>query len=188
MARPEQTRTHDPEFVRSCGFSALQDRLPLRWPTPAGTVPSPKLRYRSGYQYLSWDELTDPACWVNFDDFDLLLRLVDFSGLRDVLAERLGWTSAKGKVPFDPVSLCLLTLWQIVNGWSRAETLRNLQKAALCRLCRTLWFPGCDFPQRRRTASLLDLSGRKLKRIKGNVYLWRKASRSLKSVSKHSTS
>ena len=128
MARPEQARTHDPEFVRSCRFSALQDRLPLRWPTPAGIAPSPKLRYRSGYQYLSWDELTDPACWADTDDFDLLLRLVDFSGLRDVLAARLGWTSAKGKVPFDPVSLFLLTLWQIVNRWSRAKTLRNLRK------------------------------------------------------------
>jgi len=54
---------------------------------------------------------------------------VDFSPLREVLAAQLGWTSAQGKVPFDPVSLCLLTLWQLVNAWSRAETLRNLRKA-----------------------------------------------------------
>ena len=44
------------------------------------------------------------------------------------MAAQLGWTSARGRAPFDPVSLSLLTLWQIVNGWSRAETLRNLRK------------------------------------------------------------
>ncbi len=128
MARPEQARTHDPDFVQSCRFSALQDRLPLRWPRPPDTPASPKKSYRSCYRYLGWQELQDPANRADTDDSDLLLRLVDFSGLRDVLAERLGWTSAKGKVPFDPVSLCLLTLWQIVNRWSRAETLRNLRK------------------------------------------------------------
>ncbi len=63
MARPEQTRTHDPDFVSSCSFSALQDRLPLRWPTPVNTPSSPKIRYRSGYQYLGWQELADPAHW-----------------------------------------------------------------------------------------------------------------------------
>ena len=128
MARPAQARTQDPDFVRSCRFSSLQDRLPLRWPRPPDTPASPKLCYRSSYQYLGWRELADPAHWAAVDDFDLLLRLVDFSSLRDVLAARLGWTSAKGKVPFDPVSLCLLTLWQIVNSWSRAQTLRNLRK------------------------------------------------------------
>jgi hypothetical protein len=127
-ARPEDTRSQDPVFVHNCNLTALQERLPLDWSTPANTRPSPKKSYRSSYQYLGWAELADPAHWADYDDFDLLLRLVDFSGLRDVLAEHLGWTSAQGKVPFDPLSLCLLTLWQLVNAWSRAETLRNLRK------------------------------------------------------------
>jgi hypothetical protein len=113
--------------VSSCNFKTLQDRLPLQWPRPVQTPPSPKLRYRSSYQYLGWAELEDPADWANWDDFEVLLRLVDFSGLRDVLAKQLGWTSAKGQVPFDPLSLFLLTSWQIVNHWSRAKTLRNLR-------------------------------------------------------------
>ena len=146
MARPAQARTHDLDFVRNCGFSALQNRLPLRWPRPPDTPASPKLRYRSGYQYLSWDELTDPAHWNDTEDFDLLLRLVDFSPLRDVLAARLGWTSAKGKVPFDPVSLFLLTLWQIVNGWSRAKTLRNLRKERYVDYARLFGFRPGVFP------------------------------------------
>jgi len=126
--RPEDTRSQDAVFVHDCNLTALRERLPLDWPTPAETRPSPKRRYRSHYQYQGWNELEDLAYWEKCDDFDLLLRLVDFSGLRDVLAEQLGWTSAKGKVPFDPVSLFLLTLWQVVNAWSRAETLRNLRK------------------------------------------------------------
>jgi len=128
MARPEITRIQDEDFVQQCRWTALLERLPLVWPAPFVVQPSPKLSYRSGYQYLGWQELRDPAFWENSDDFELLLRLVDFSPLRDVLAEQLGWVSAQGQVPFDPVSLFLLTLWQVVNTWSRAETLRNLGK------------------------------------------------------------
>ena len=129
MARPEATRAQDEGFVQQCSLSGLREHLPLVWPKPADTPASPKLSYRSGYQYLGWAELEDPDCWTELDDFDLLLRLVDFSPWRDVLAEQLGWTAAQGQVPFDPVSLCLLTLWQIIQGWSRAETLRNLRQA-----------------------------------------------------------
>ena len=128
MARPEHTRTQDQVFVSNCNFSALREHLPLRWPRPVNTPPSPKKSYRSAYQYLGWGELEDPCSWAVYDDFELLLRLVDFSALRDVLAEQLGWISSKGQVPFDPVSMFLLTMWQIVNNWSRAETLRNLRK------------------------------------------------------------
>lgn len=128
MPRPEHTRAQDEVFVSGCSLCALKERLPLEWPRPVNTSPSPKKGYRSGYVYLGWQELADPAHWERCSDFDLLLHLVDFSGLRDVLAEQLGWRSAQGQVPFDPVSLFLLTAWQVVNGWSRAETLRNLKK------------------------------------------------------------
>lgn len=128
MARPADARTEDIVFVNSCNVSALRDCLPLRWSKPDHTPPSPKKSYRSCYQYLGCQELADPANWGDVDEFELLLCLVDFSGLRDVLSVRLGWVSAQGQVPFDPVSLFLLTMWQVFNGWSRAETLRNLRK------------------------------------------------------------
>ena len=65
---------------------------------PVDIPPSPKKRYRSTYQYPGWEHLEEPGCWETLSDYDVLLRLVDFSGLRDVLAQRLGWTSAKGQV------------------------------------------------------------------------------------------
>ncbi|MEJ2737121.1 MAG: hypothetical protein P8189_26765 [Anaerolineae bacterium] len=123
-----EARAQDPDFVAQCSLQGLQEKLPLCWPTPAGVPPSPKSRYRSQYVYLGWEDLSDPAIWEPLSDFDLVLRLIDFSGLRPVLAQRLGWRSDRGWAPFDPVSIFLLLGWQITNGWSRAETLRNLAK------------------------------------------------------------
>jgi hypothetical protein len=121
-----EARARDSDFVDHCSLWGLRGRLPLRWPTLPHVPPSPKQRYRSHYVYRGGDDLLDPAAWAHLSDFDLVLRLVDFSGLRPVLAQRLGWTSARGWRPFDPVSLFLLQGWQIVNGWKRTKTLDNL--------------------------------------------------------------
>jgi hypothetical protein len=126
---PEQTRAQDTFFVRECSLAGLRARLPLQWPTPAETPASPKKRYRSEYCYLWGAVLADPQqvmAWKDLSDFDLLLRLVDFSGLRPVLAQLLGWKSARGWEPFDPVSFFLLVTWQISNRWTRSQMLKNL--------------------------------------------------------------
>jgi hypothetical protein len=119
-------RAQDSDFVRECNLSQLQDRLPLCWPTPPGIPPSPKRSYRSHYVYLGCQDLQDRQAWEHLSNFDLVLRLVDFSGLRPILAQRLGWTSARGQQPFDPVSMFLLQGWQITNGWHRTQMLKNL--------------------------------------------------------------
>lgn len=123
-------RAQNLDFVQACNFSKLCDRLPLQWPIPLGVPPSPKRKYRSHYVYLGCDDLPDRQAWAGtlgvLSHFDVVLRLIDFSGLRPVLAQRLGWTCARGQVPFDPVSMFLLQGWQIVNGWNRADTLKNL--------------------------------------------------------------
>jgi hypothetical protein len=126
---PVETRAQDPAFVNQCSLRGLMDHLPLVWPVPPDIPDSPKKTYRSAYVYLGWDDLKDSATWEELTDFDLLLRWIDFSPLRSVLAYLLGWTSARGQVPFDPISIYLLLNWQIVNGWNRAQTLRNIQTA-----------------------------------------------------------
>ena len=118
---PTETRLNDKDGIAHCHVDHL--KLPLRWPTPPGTPDSPKRSYRSWYEYQDWDKTEIKAHWSHFD---WLLRLVDFSGLRPVLAQRLGWHSARGQVPFDPVSVFLLIEWQIHSHWSRATVLRHL--------------------------------------------------------------
>jgi hypothetical protein len=124
---PVETRAQDPTFVAQCSLTGLKDRLPLIWPIPPDTPPSPKKNYRSHYVYLGWDDLLDPTVWEYLSDFDLILRLVDLSPLRDMLAHLLGWTSARGQTPFDPISIFLLISWQITEHWSRAELLRQIR-------------------------------------------------------------
>ena len=143
---PPQTRAQDEQFIRHCSFNGLRARLPLLWPTPPDTPPSPKQRYRSHYVYLGGEELLGPESWSQLSDFDLLLRLVDFDGLRPVLAQRLGWTSARGQVPFDPVSLFLLLGWQITQAWSRAHTLKQLRQPRNADYARRFGFSKGLFP------------------------------------------
>ena len=76
----------------------------------------------------------------------MLLRLVDFEGLRPVLAQRLGWRSDRGQVAFDPVSLFLLHGWQVTQGWSRAEVLKQVQKKRNADYALLFGFVGGDFP------------------------------------------
>jgi hypothetical protein len=126
---PQQTRAQDSVFVQQCSLMQLCQQLPLNWPTPAGLPASPKKSYRSGYHY-AWGEVCrnpeQVQGWLKLGDFDLALRLVDFSGLRPVLAQRLGWKSGRGWEPFDPVSFFLLYQWQTSQHWTRQELLTHL--------------------------------------------------------------
>jgi hypothetical protein len=100
-------RAAHPDFVPTFSLDALQERLPFRFPVPEGVLPSPKRHYRSGYRYLGYEDLACLTQLVNLTLFEVTLRLVDFSPLRDYLAQAYYVPSAKGQVPFDPVSLFL---------------------------------------------------------------------------------
>ena len=139
-------RAQDTEFVATCQWATWHTRLPLHWPTPSGTPPSPKLAYRSQYVYLGCADLDDPANWDHLSEFDLLVRFIDFDGLRPVLAGRLGWTSARGYMPFDPVSIFLLLGWQITHRWTRAQTLRNLADPRYADYAQRFGFQPSVFP------------------------------------------
>ncbi len=134
-ARPDlalsasQQRQRSPVFIARCAFTALVGKLPLRWPTPPEVPPSPKPRYRSGYEPPVPARLArlDEADWRAITLFALMLLLIDFSGLRPVLAAKLYRTSARGRVPFDPVSFLLLFFWQTCNRWHRTTVLAQLR-------------------------------------------------------------
>ena len=143
---PVETRAQDADLVRQCSLPGLEARLPLCWPTPPGTPPSPKHTYRSHYVYLGWEDLRDPTTWEHLSDFDLVLRLVDFDGLRPVLAQRLGWASGRGWCPFDPVSMFLLQGWQITNVWNRAKTLCHLHDPRYADYAQRFGFEDGVFP------------------------------------------
>jgi hypothetical protein len=100
-------RAAHPDFVPTLSLGALRGRLPFRFPVPAGVLPSPKRRYRSEYRYLGYEDLACSTQLVNVTFFEVALRLIDFSPLRDYLAQAYYSYSAKGQVPFDPVSLFL---------------------------------------------------------------------------------
>lgn len=141
-----QTRAQDDSFVQQCGIEGLRPQLPLRWPRPPGIPDSPKKRYRSDYVYLGCDDLDDPAHWEDLSAFDLVLRLVDFSPLRPLLGRLLGWTSARGKTPFDPVSTFLFTAWQLANGWERSAALKNLADPRYADYAQRFGFQNGVFP------------------------------------------
>jgi hypothetical protein len=107
---------------------------------------SPKKQYRSYYVYLGFTGLDHRRSWRHLSSFDLVLRLVDFNGLRPVLAWLLGWTSPRGQVPFDPVSMFLFISWRIFNGWNRDQALRNLQDPRYADYAQRFGFLNGNFP------------------------------------------
>ena len=86
-------------------LGALREHLALRLAVPEAGLPSVKRRYRSAYGYLGYDDLAGASHLANLTLFEVALRLIDFSPVRDYLAQSYYVASAKGQVPFDPVCL-----------------------------------------------------------------------------------
>lgn len=121
-------------------FEHLQARLPFGWPTPYDTLGCPKLRFRSHYVYRGWEDLREESLWEGLSLFALLLYLVDFSPLRTVLAWLMHWRNDRGWIPFDPVSIFLLKLWQLSNRWNRSQVLANLRRPEYAQLAARMGF------------------------------------------------
>jgi len=60
------------------------------------------------YAHYIADEPTFPLHWDAASIPDGGKRPLDLGPLHDMLAQRPGWTSARGHVPFDPLSILLL--------------------------------------------------------------------------------
>ena len=102
----ERKRTQQPALRATWSVAALAPALPLPFPVDPDLPPSPKHRYRSTYQPPDPAVLPDPTAWGRLSDFELALALIDCSPLERRLATMYR-PSAKGQVPFHPVSLLL---------------------------------------------------------------------------------
>jgi hypothetical protein len=104
----------------------LKQKLPLVLPRHPDLPPSPKPRYRSAYRYLGFDDLNGETL-ETFSHFEIAIRLFDYSHLEPLLAAHIYVASAKGQVPFHPVSMYLLSVYRREHDLSRHETLRILR-------------------------------------------------------------
>jgi hypothetical protein len=130
-------RAMHPDFSNTFCLEALGQQLPFLFPVPENLPPSPKPRYRSHYRYLGFEDLVNPDLLAALTPFEIALRLIDFSPLRDYLAQCYA-QSAKGQVPFDPISLllCLCLRRELNCGWrTLAKLLAGEHGAGWRRLC-----------------------------------------------------
>jgi hypothetical protein len=129
----------------------LKEKLPLVLSPDPNLPPSPKSRYRSTYRYLGWDDLNEETIEV-LSPFEISVRLFDYSPLEPLLAAHIYVDSAKGQVPFHPVSMYLLSLYRRERNLSRHEVLRIVRHPEEGRVLRRcagfgeLEQAGDDFP------------------------------------------
>ena len=104
--RAEQQRARQPDLAATWSLAALAPTLPLAVPVDPDLPPSPKPGSRSQYRPPDPTTVPDPATWEHLSDFELALALIDFTPLERLLAAMYR-PSARGQVPFHPVSLLL---------------------------------------------------------------------------------
>jgi hypothetical protein len=141
----QERRLLVPHFVELFQWSAIRPLLPFPLPVPEGVPAWTPRRCRSHYRWLPPDDLRSAADLDGLDDWDLLLRLFDFSPWRPILAQR--FHSHLGPPPFDPVSLGLLFLLARWRNWSWATIWTELNSPERGRgYCRRLGFSPSDLP------------------------------------------
>lgn len=139
-----QRRLLSAHFQASFAWTALQVLLPLQPVLSPVTPPPAARRFRSDYRWLPTEAL-DGAVLEGLDDFDLILRLFDFSPWRPLLAQR--FRSQLGPPAFDPVSLALGVLLARWRGWSCPTLNRELRSAERGQgYCQRLGFDPRDLP------------------------------------------
>ncbi len=126
-------------------WTAVLPLLPFRLVVPANIPPWQPRRCRSFYTWLPPDDIQPAADLEGLDDFDLILRLFDFSAWRPILAQR--FASHLGPPPFDPVSLglgILLARWRM---WHWSDLLTELHSCERGEgYCQRLGFEPTDLP------------------------------------------
>jgi hypothetical protein len=121
-----EKRAQNLEALKPFALVTLKQKLPLVFPRDLDLPPSPKPHYRSAYRYLGFDDLNEETIEV-FSPFEIAVRLFDYSHLERLLAVQIYVASAKGQVPFQPVSMYLLSIYRRERNLSRHEVLRILR-------------------------------------------------------------
>ena len=125
----------------------LANRRSCRSGSPAVVAPT-----TSGCHPTTSDSAQD---LLGLDDFDLILRLYDFTAWRPILGQR--FASHMGPPPFDPLSLGLawwLALWQ---GWDWPKLLTELHSSERGQgYLRRLGFRPDDLPAESTVRMALD--------------------------------
>jgi len=146
-----QRRRLLPNFVELFGWEAIRPLLPLQLPTP-GDPPAWNGRLcRSFYRWLAPDDgvlRSSPhtsADLAGLDEFDLTLRLFDFSPWRPYFAQR--FKSQFGPPPFDPLSLGLGMFLAVYQDWDWSRLSQELRSKDRGQdYCRRLGFDPADVP------------------------------------------
>lgn len=131
MSRPRgaaKQRADHPSFRSTFGYAAIAAQLPLAIQAKSAALAPVKQAWRSEYRYLGHDDLARLTQRTGLSDFEIALRLVDFTTLRAELAAELYQPSRRGQIPFDPVSMFLCTLLrrELNLSWNRlVNTLRG---------------------------------------------------------------
>jgi hypothetical protein len=126
-------------------WEAIRPLLPLRLTVPADVPPWRPRRCRSHYRWLPPEDVHGVADLAGWDDFDLVLRLFDFSPWRPILGQR--FASQFGPPPFDPVSLGLAWLLLRWRDWTWPCLVTELHSPERGRgYCRRLGFDPRDLP------------------------------------------
>jgi hypothetical protein len=132
-------------FVHTFAWSAIRPLLPLRLVVPADVPAWSGRRCRSSYSWIAPEEALTAEALEGLDDFDLVLRLFDFSAWRPILAQR--FRSYLGPPPFDPVSIGLGILLARWRRWRWPTLLTELHANDRGRgYCRRLGFVADDLP------------------------------------------
>jgi hypothetical protein len=140
-----ERRLQLPHFVETFCWEKVRACLPLQLPTP-GEAPGWRGRVcRWQYQWLGVEELPTNVDVLRLDEFDLLLRLFDFSPWRACLGQR--FRSQLGPPPFDPLSLGLGIFLAQYQNWDWERLVGELQSPTRGgEYCRLLGFDPADLP------------------------------------------
>jgi len=119
-----QRRLMTPGFVQAFHWETIRSRLPLR-PRPMEPASAWTGRAcRSCYRWLPPEDIHTVTDLAGLDDFDLALRLFDFTPWRAYFGQR--FRSQFGPPPFDPLSIGLASFLAVERNWEWEQLVTEL--------------------------------------------------------------